>query len=43
MEGFRLLFGHSASAVVSARNFGMSTLNKLPAVKNEIIRKAMGV
>lgn len=43
MEGFRLLFGHSASAVVSARNFGMSTLNKLPVVKNEIIRKAMGV
>ena len=43
MEGFRLLFGHSASAVVNARNFGLNTLNKLPVVKNEIIRKAMGV
>jgi len=43
MEGFRLLFGHSASVVVNARNVGLNTLNKLPMVKNEIIRKAMGV
>ena len=43
MEGFRLLFGHSASPVVSLRNLGLSTLNKLPTIKNEIVRKAMGV
>jgi len=43
MEGFRLLFGHSASSVKSVRNFGMNMFNQLPVVKNEVIRKAMGL
>jgi len=43
MEGFRLLFGHSASPVKTARNFGMNLFNQIPAVKNEVIRKAMGL
>ena len=43
MEGFRLLFGHSASPVISARNFGMKLFNQTPIIKNEVIRKAMGL
>ena len=43
MEGFRLLFGHSASSVKSARNVGMKIFNQIPIVKNEVIRKAMGL
>lgn len=43
MEGFRLLFGHSASPVKTVRNFGMNLFNQLPVVKNEVIRKAMGL
>ncbi len=43
MEGFRLLFGHSATSVISARNFGMKMFNQIPLVKNEVIRKAMGL
>jgi len=43
MEGFRLLFGHSASSVISARNFGMTLFNQIPTIKNEVIRKAMGL
>ncbi|MEE9445378.1 MAG: UbiH/UbiF/VisC/COQ6 family ubiquinone biosynthesis hydroxylase [Cocleimonas sp.] len=43
MEGFRLLFGHSASPVKTARNFGMNLFNQLPKLKNEVIRKAMGL
>ena len=43
MEGFRLLFGHSASTVVNVRNFGLNALDKMPMIKNKIIRKAMGV
>lgn len=43
MEGFRLLFGHSADSVKSVRNFGMNVFNQLPIVKNEVIRKAMGL
>lgn len=43
MEGFRLLFGHSASSVKTARNFGMKMFNQIPLVKNEVIRKAMGL
>jgi len=43
MEGFRLLFGHSASPVISARNFGMKLFNQTPTIKNEVIRKAMGL
>jgi len=43
MEGFRLLFGHSATSVKSARNFGMNLFNQIPMVKNEVIRRAMGL
>ncbi len=43
MEGFRLLFGHSASPVKSIRNYGMTMFNQLPVVKNEVIRKALGL
>ena len=43
MEGFRLLFGHSATSVKSARNFGMNLFNQMPMVKNEVIRRAMGL
>lgn len=43
MEGFRLLFGHSANPVKTARNFGMNLFNRIPVVKNEVIRKAMGL
>jgi len=43
MEGFRLLFGHSANPVKTVRNFGMRLFNQLPVVKNEVIRKAMGL
>jgi len=43
MEGFRLLFGHSASSVKTARNFGMNLFNRVPAVKNQVIKKAMGL
>jgi len=43
MEGFRLLFGHSASPVKSLRNMGMNLFNQMPVVKNEVIKKAMGI
>ena len=43
MEGFRLLFGHSATSVKTARNFGMKMFNQIPLVKYEVIRKAMGL
>ncbi len=43
MEGFRLLFGHSASSVKTVRNLGMNLFNQVPVVKNEVIRKAMGL
>ena len=43
MEGFRLLFGHDASSVKSLRNLGMKLFNDTPMVKNQIIKKAMGL
>ena len=43
MEGFRLLFGHDANAVKSIRNTGMKLFNDLPLVKNQVIKKAMGL
>ena len=43
MEGFRLLFGHSAPSVKTARNVGMKIFNQIPMVKNEVVRKAMGL
>lgn len=43
MEGFRLLFGHSASPVKTARNAGMNLFNRVPKLKNQVIKKAMGL
>lgn len=43
LEGFRLLFGHSASSVKMARNFGMNLFNRTPMLKNQLIKKAMGL
>lgn len=43
MEGFRLLFGHDASVVKSARNIGMKLFNDTPTIKNQVIKKAMGL
>ena len=43
MEGFRLLFGHSTSSVKSLRNAGMNLFNQTPGVKNQVIKKAMGL
>ncbi|MGK0273349.1 MAG: 2-octaprenylphenol hydroxylase [Cocleimonas sp.] len=43
MEGFRLLFGHSASPVKTVRNFGMNVFNQTPMLKNKVIKRAMGL
>ena len=43
MEAFRLLFGHSASSVKTLRNAGMKLFNQTALVKNEVIKKAMGL
>lgn len=43
MEGFRLLFGHSATPVKTIRNFGMNLFNQIPVIKNEVIKRAMGL
>jgi len=43
MEAFRLLFGHNAAPVKSLRNLGMNVFNQAPMIKNEVIRKAMGI
>jgi len=43
MEGFRLLFGHSANPVKTARNMGMNLFNQTPIIKNQVIKKAMGL
>jgi len=43
MEGFKLLFGHRSSIVKQARNRGLNIFNAMPAVKKEIMRKAMGL
>lgn len=43
MDGFKRLFGPGPTLVEAARNFGMGTLNGVPLIKNEIMKKAMGV
>lgn len=43
MEGFRLLFGHNANSVKTARSFGMNLFNQTPMIKNQVIKKAMGL
>ncbi|MEE9303936.1 MAG: UbiH/UbiF/VisC/COQ6 family ubiquinone biosynthesis hydroxylase [Thiotrichaceae bacterium] len=43
MEGFKVLFGNSFPIVKMGRNLGLNLVNKLAPIKNEIIRKAMGI
>ena len=43
MEGFKRLFADQPLALRWLRNVGMSRIDKLTAVKNELMRKAMGV
>jgi 2-octaprenylphenol hydroxylase len=43
MEAFRLLFGNTITPLKFARNFGLNTVNHFVPVKNELIRKAMGI
>ncbi len=43
MEGFKRLFAAQPPAVRLLRNMGMSTLNELTPVKNQLIKIAMGL
>ncbi|MBT4256542.1 MAG: UbiH/UbiF/VisC/COQ6 family ubiquinone biosynthesis hydroxylase [Gammaproteobacteria bacterium] len=43
MEGFKHLFAEEALPVRWLRNIGMSGIDKLPLIKNQIARRAMGV
>lgn len=43
MEGFNTLFGHDLSLVKTARSLGLNILNNAPFIKNEMIKKAMGL
>lgn len=43
MEGFRHLFADQPPPVRWLRNTGLSTVNSLPAVKNRLLREAMGM
>jgi 2-octaprenylphenol hydroxylase len=43
MEGFQLLFGNTFLPLQLARNMGLSVVNKITPIKNEIIRQAMGL
>ena len=43
MEGFKRLFGSSNPALRLMRNKGMSGVNQIAPIKNQLIRKAMGL
>lgn len=43
VDGFKKLFGSELAVVQEVRNSGMNTINKLPLVKNTIIKQAMGL
>lgn len=43
MEGFRLLFGNELPAWQFLRNSGLSTFDKLPILKYQLARQAMGL
>lgn len=45
MDGFKRLFGPDmpSSLLSTARNFGLGTLNGISPVKNEIMKRAMGI
>jgi 2-octaprenylphenol hydroxylase len=43
MEGFKLLFGNTFIPLQFARNRGLSAVNNVTPVKNEMMRRAMGL
>jgi len=43
MEGFKRLFGSHNSALRLLRNYGLSGINRLGAIKNTLIKQAMGL
>ncbi len=43
MEGFKRVFEEDALAIRWLRNFGISSINNLPPVKNFLARRAMGL
>ena len=42
MEGFKRLFGSQNSTLRLLRNYGLSAINGLGAIKNKLIKQAMG-
>jgi len=43
MEGFKRLFAADQLPLRLLRNLGMSTLNQQAAIKNALIKRAMGI
>ncbi len=43
MEGFKRLFGAQNSTLRLVRNYGLSAINGLGAIKNKLIKQAMGL
>jgi 2-octaprenylphenol hydroxylase len=43
MEGFKRLFGAQNSTIRLIRNYGLSAINGLGAIKNKLIKQAMGL
>ena len=43
MEGFKRLFGAQNSTLRLVRNYGLSAINGLGAIKNNLIKQAMGL
>ena len=43
MEGFKRLFGQQALSIRWLRNIGMNAADKMTPIKNQLIRKAMGL
>jgi 2-octaprenylphenol hydroxylase len=43
MEGFKRLFGSHNSTLRLIRNYGLSAINGLGAIKNKLIKQAMGL
>lgn len=43
MEGFRLLFGNTSPPLQLLRNSGLGLVDKLPVLKDALVRQAMGV
>lgn len=42
MSGFKHLFANQSMPITLIRNFAMSAMDKMPTVKQEVIKKAMG-